>query len=553
MPASPVFQLDVPAPHDTFFANGEKALSVSASFGTAAARTNYYLSRWADLEGGEYIMRVYAQESSSWATSVTEGNARVFFYTARGSGPHVATVHFPRGRQRIDILLANLSLSGGTAAIAFSLWRQGKLVYASEGSSWVFDTVPVNDSAIPNPGDYRLALPVFSIMPNWAQGVIERISYESEVLSSESDVEQRRSLRISPRRSFEASFDRHRAIRSRLDTFLIGIGRNRCLLPIWHEQVHLTASLGSTVTLTDLAKREFTAGGLAIVTQNDPALYEVLSISTINTSTGVVTFSGAPSGSWPAGSKLIPLRIARVSARTEMSNLTDAVANATVAFDLDDTEGIWFSASWGASDRFFLFPFNRSSPISIGYERPTAFSLDNATGSVDVYDSDQKSRLTFRGSILLRSRGDVFDFRRYIEMTRGRCVAFWMPSHSMDLHLSGTSISGLTVDVKSTGLWDYLKTDQAFRKVLAIEFKNASTPTVYAEIESIEEINASTERVHLTASLSTIPVADIRRVSFLLPVRFDQDAFELNHLVDNCAAVQTSTVFRTVDGLTFSP
>jgi hypothetical protein len=551
MPASPVFELDVPAPYDTFFVNGEKALSVSASFGTAAPRTNYYLSRWADLEGGEYILRVLAHESSSWATSVTKGNARVFFYTARGAGPHVASLFFPRGRQRIDILLSNLALSGGSAAVAFSLWRQGKLIYASEGSSWAFDTVPVADEDIPYPGDYRLALPVFSVMPNWANAIVERISYATEVLPSESDVEQRRSLRVSARRSFEASFARHSTIRSRIDTFLAGVGRNRVLLPIWHEQVYLTATLGSTITLSDLAMREFVAGGMAIVTQNDPALYEVLSISTINTTTGLVTFSGAPLGTWPAGSKLIPLRVARVSAQSEMSNLTDAVATASVAFDLDDVETSWFEPSWNTKERLFDFPLNRAVPISVGYERSTAFMLENAAGSVDVYDSDQKSRLTFRSAMTLRGRAQTFAFRQFIDMVRGRCVGFWLPTHNADLHPSTTSISGTWLDVKSIGLADYLKTDQSFRAIVLIEFKSDAVPTVYLPVESIEEISASVERVHFTEALPTVDTTLVKRVSFLSPVRFDQDSFELNHVVDASEVVQTSMVFRTVDDVEF--
>lgn len=181
--ATPVFQFAVPAPYDTGAIYGEKALSVHSPINQAPARTNFVLTTWADLEGGEYLLRVVALQASSWATAVTYGNSRVFFYTKRDSGPQIAMVHLPRGRQRIDILLSNLSLVPAECWVAFSLWRQGKLVYASEASSWVMvaggDTA--NDEEVPSLGDKRLRMPVFSFLPNWKQGLDERISYSTEV------------------------------------------------------------------------------------------------------------------------------------------------------------------------------------------------------------------------------------------------------------------------------------------------------------------------------------------------------------------------------------
>jgi phage baseplate assembly protein gpV len=544
---TPAYQFDVPSPNDTYFTNGEKAVSVSAAPGGAAARTNYFLSTWADLEGGEYILRVFAVQASSWATSVSKNNPRVFFSTARDAAPQEATVSLPRGRQRIDILLSNVLATAGSCYVAFSLWRQGRMVYKSEAAPWVFDTVPLADAALLAPPNPKTLLPVFAVQPNWANPIIERLQYATEVLSSEADVEQRRSLRTTPRRSFEMSFSRHSEIRSRIDTFLGGIGRNKCMLPIWHEQYVLTATLTDTLSIADgtIAMREFRDGGFVIVMDRNPAVYEVLQISTANLTTGLITFTAAPAGSWPAGSRVMPLREARVSETGTLNNITDAAATASIRFEIEDSESAWFTPSWGNCSPVWGFTFDRGQQISVAHDRVTAYVVNDEYGPVDVYDLDQKTRLNLRGAITLIGRAATFGFRQFIDMARGRAVRFWMPSFTSDVQAVST-IGGTTLTIKSVGYADYMKTDQDYRGKVVVEYRDGNSPS-YADVESVQRVNATTEQITLATGLPSALASQIARISFMMPVRFDQDLFELQHLVDGGAAVKTSVVTRTAD------
>lgn len=552
MAATPVIEFDVPPPYDTLAIYGEKALAVHSPIDEAPARTNFYLTTWADLEGGEYLLRVVAVQASSWATSITQNNPRVFFYTKRDSGSQVALVHLPRGRQRIDILLSNLSLAPAECWVAFSLWRQDKLVYASEASSWVFDTVPVLDADVPDAGDRRLRLPVFSFLPNWKQGLNERVTYSTEVLSSETDSEQRRSLRVIPRRSIEATFLRQKTLRSRLDVFLSSIGKNQFLMPMWHEQYHLTETLGLTLVFPagTLALREFRSLSLALVFGKDPGAYEILQVSAVNLGTDTIEFASAPAGTWGDGSRITPLRVARILESPTMGNITDAVATSTIRFQIDDAEPQWFDPAWNTDPYLFNFKINRALNVSIGYERPSAYSMQYEYGPIDVFDSEQKGRLTLRAGLTLRGRAQVLAFRKFIAMTRGRAVRFWLPTGTTDIYCVGETISGTTLDIKSIGFTDYFKTAQAFRMAIVITPKDGSFAPTYHEIESFEEVSGTVERLTLTEALPSISVGSIRAVSFLMAARFDQDAFELHHHVDDSAAVQTSVVFRTADDAT---
>nr|WP_253767514.1 hypothetical protein [Pseudomonas aeruginosa] len=70
--------------------------------------------------------------------------------------------------------------------------------------------------------------------PDWADGVQESLEWLTELLTSTSGVEQRRSLRLSPRRSFEAEFYAEGRERVLLDLSLAGWGP---LVPHSHRPV----------------------------------------------------------------------------------------------------------------------------------------------------------------------------------------------------------------------------------------------------------------------------------------------------------------------------
>lgn len=548
MAVTPIYELDIPAPYDVLFVHGEKALSVAPTIDGAASRVNYHLARWAVLEGGEYLLRVIAESVSSWATAVTQFNHRMFFYTKRDAGPHEATIFMPRGLQRIDLLISNLNLTAGRCYIAFSMHRQGKLVYASSAEGWVFNALPdaIQDSEIPGFNDPRTYIPTFTLLPNWEGGIIERITYSTEILASETDTEQRRSLRLSPRRSFEVSFARSNDRRTRIDSFLGGVGKNEFLMPMWHEQYPLPGVLGGTLVFPGgtLAAREFIDGMFCLVMAKNPNVYEILIIDTVNIGADTITFVAPPVSTWDSEARIFPLRIARIIEQSTLSNRTDAVGTTQIAFEVLSIDPPWFTASWGG-ERLFTFKPDRATDIAVTYDRVTAFVLDGPFGPIDVHDTEQKGRIVITGALHFRGRAALRTYRRFIDMARGRAVRFWMPSFTTDFQLV-SDVSGSQIDVKSVGFTDLYRTVQDFRSALMIEFNNGQI-TLYRNIFDAEELDAQTERIYLETPVVGATIANVRRISFLIAVRFDQDTFELQHLVDGSVAVRTAFVARSTD------
>ncbi|MBN0084789.1 hypothetical protein JTL67_35465, partial [Pseudomonas aeruginosa] len=82
----------------------------------------------------------------------------------------------------------------------------------------------------------------WTLVPDWADGVQESLEWLTELLTSTSGVEQRRSLRLSPRRSFEAEFYAEGRERVLLDLSLAGWGGRIWALPVWPD-IQLLASV----------------------------------------------------------------------------------------------------------------------------------------------------------------------------------------------------------------------------------------------------------------------------------------------------------------------
>ena len=546
MAVAPVYDLAVPAPHSAAFVNNERALSVAASINAAPARTTFYLSKWFDFIGGAYTLRCVADDASVWIASVSKDNGRIVHQTAPSQGVTDSTIFIPPGRHRLDIILTNLSTGASACFVAFSLFQDGQHVYSSSGTGWVFDTAPIADSAVPAIGDVRLTYPLFNITPNWASPVIERIEYLTEVLASESDDEQRRSLRRFPRRSFEAAFARHELRRARLASFFRGIGREKFLLPLWHESFTLTASLGTSVQFPagTLWMREFVAGGLVWVNNGVQNVDELMTIQSVNLVTDVVTFTAPPSLSWPAGSKIMPVRVARMLDAASLSNLTDRVGVAQLRFTLADPEK-WPDPSWGFCAPIFRFKINRANAIDVAYERPTAFIIDNDFGPIENFDIAGVTRENNGFSLILRGRPNVVGFRQFIGEARGKAVRFWMPSQTLDVIPAG-DVSGLYFDALDSGLSDYVRRAQETQVMLGFVFKDKSRPVVYQRVDRIEK-NGIYDRIFLIKAIGAISKSELERVMFVLPARFDQDAFELQHHVNDSSVVTTTVLIRTSD------
>lgn len=408
----------------------------------------------------------------------------------------------------------------------------------------------IGEETTPDP---RRALPVFATLPNWQGGVTERLSWLTDLMSSEQSVEQRRSARRYPRRSFEAGFLRADTYRSRLDMFLTGTGRAQCLVPLWHDQHKLGQPTGDmTVPFPagTLQYREFRLDDLVLVTAGDPQDFDVLTVTGVNLANDTLTLQArTATRPWLPGTRLIPLRRARMLETATLSQPSDRVGVIQARFELSDADTN-FPPSWGYCAPLWRHRPDRATPVDFDYAR-TAYMIDAQGGVIDVVDPGDRAQIGTKIAAQFHGLARVYGFRQFLHAARGRAARFYMPTWTSDLEPTG-DLSGDSFDVKPMGITDYLAGPQEARRILAIQFHDGR-PVVYRTIDTVGAVKGLTvpfrtiaERIFVTETLPPINLADIERISFVVPSRFDQDTFELQHHTDGSKVVSTSLITRSV-------
>jgi hypothetical protein len=529
---------------------GERIVSVADPLESAPGARTFYLSRRFTFPEGDYTFIVEADDAATVWIGTSQLNARIIA-TPTLAVPARADVNIPAGEYRLDVILQNLTPGPSPAYFTMVIMRGEEVFYTSAKEAWLLDDTAINDNDLPPSQDIRYTMPVWTTMPNWLNGITERLSWQTDILDSERDAEQRRSVRRNARRSFEASFLRDAAGGARMDAFLVGVGPAPFLLPLWHEQVRMVDGLdmeASGVTFPDgeLRLREFRKGDLVLVNNGDPNDWDLLEIGDVDQDR--FSWKSPPPRAWPVGTRIFPLRVARVDngdART--SGVTDTVRRAEVRFTLDEPYVI--EPSWGGTGGEPIFGFNvdRATTLDVEYSRK-AFVIDNTSGKPTTTDHGKHTSAVVQTRLKFFGRPQAFRFRQFLQAARGMARHFYAPTFMQDIYPVGDVIGGTNeLIVQPQGFRRSMLSPQPIRLQIAFQFRDGA-PTIYADIVNVQEVYQSrrlvAEVLTLAEPLPEITMTDLRRISFVCETRFAQDSFEIHHPTNGQAVIDVACVLR---------
>jgi hypothetical protein len=369
---------------------------------------------------------------------------------------------------------------------------------------------------------------------DWSDGVLERLEWSTDLMTAWSAKEQRVRLREHPRRSLEMTTIVGNNVERRLLENLMTAWQSRLYgVPIWPDAglLEVDVPAGATVVPCDTATRDFEPGGLlALISDVD---YEMAEIDTVSGDS--VTMVLPLLSAWPAGSRVVPVRAARMTARQPLAYQSDAVATARIQWRLD---GEWaLDPAIEAGDYQGYPVLSSQTNWRDGQEAEwsrTVQEIDFTTGPVLVDDPSGFSIQSRTHAWLLGDRQETADFRAWLAARAGRLVPFWLASGQEDLEVVATiadTASSLTIVAQ--GYADYVAAAVGRRDVVIVAIDGQR---FYRRITSAQPNGDGTETVVIDSPLGvTLTAAEIAMVSFLRFVRLAADAVEINHLSSEVA------------------
>ena len=391
-----------------------------------------------------------------------------------------------------------------------------------------------------------MALPLWTFPPNWGGSFKETLEWMTDVLQSPSGAEQRRALRLAPRRSFSFEVLVHQAERTRFDLWAHVLGAQPLALPIWTDAQYLgtPVAAGSSAIAASTAGYDFAAGGLAVLASDEPGAWEQVEVDQV--SAGGLTLSSPTLHSWPAGTRLLPMRKAMLKSLPEPVRLTDELARASVSFELLEP------SSWPAQLPATLYrgkPVLESRPdesndLTLGYERLT-HRLDNEVGIPRITDTSGYGFVLQQHAWALWGREEHTAFRSLLYGLRGRQAAIWIPTHAADLVAAG-QVQGQTLQVQPCGYVDLVTTGKARMGRQDIRIELTTGEALHRRITATAA-GPTRDTLAIDQALPAgVSASAIARISFMALCRLADDSAEITHHTDADGLGKATLKFRGV-------
>lgn len=391
-----------------------------------------------------------------------------------------------------------------------------------------------------------MSLPLWTFTPNWSSPVKETLEWLTDVLQSPSGAEQRRALRLAPRRSFSFEVLVHQAERTRFDLWAHVLGAQPLALPIWTDAQYLgtPVAAGSKAVVASTAGYDFAVDGLAVLARDDLDTWELVDVDQV--SAAGLTLASPALRSWPAGTRLLPARKAVLKTLPEPVRLTDELARASVSFELLEP------SSWPAQLLATLYrgkPVLESRPdesddLTLGYERLTQ-RLDNQVGIPRITDTSGYSFVLQQHAWALWGRQEHTGFRSLLYGLRGRQAAIWVPTHAADLVAAGQT-QGQTLQVQPCGYADLVNTGKARMGRQDIRIELVTGEALHRRITAAAA-GATLETLALDQALPAgVTASAIYRISFMALCRLAEDKAEISHHTDADGLAKATLKFRGV-------
>ena len=386
---------------------------------------------------------------------------------------------------------------------------------------------------------------IWTFAHNWQTGLRERLGWLTNVISSQTGVEQRRALRVGARRHFEVSGLLEGRDRRLFDMAVFDWGSRLWSLPMYHDVQWIGPLQAEDLEIPcETENRELVVDGLVLLQGENAKHHEVVTVREIHPDR--IVARQPLEYDWPAGTKLYPMKTAQLVEPPEVPRRNDNQVAFNAEFYLvepyqdDRTINLPTYRGWPVLER----QPQESGDLTSSFHRLRQF-LDNQVGKPLSIDTAERAFPVMQQLWWMYGLQERSDFRGLLNLLNGRQKALWVPTWSSDVIIVSSVNIGLdTVDIEHM---NYSRHGllQAGRRDIRVALRDGQV--FYARVVGAAEVDDETERLQFESGLpAAFDPEDVYLVSWMVLSRCEQDEFEISHMADVEGAASSSLMFRGV-------
>lgn len=386
------------------------------------------------------------------------------------------------------------------------------------------------------------------VLTQWPQdGLVEKLSYLTDVLTSWTGLEQRIQVRQEPRRTIKLIiWPKTPALAQRLENQVQAWRANSWSLPLFHEAERLaTAPVeGDTTVSVDTSNMTLAVGDSVCIWWSETAT-QTLPVESLTASSITVTKPLSPPAGHAGPVYAIPVQLARFASAPTKERAPAIQDKYTLEFRLLDDRDLdaGLSLPQYLDLDVFVYPsrFLQSSTQPVTFTRVIS-ELDYSTGKVFSSSPSNFTAQQVQVDIVAIDRAAAFTARQFVARCYGRRVPFWYPNYDASMVPAQTiGATSQTILVEDCGF--AMLSGHQTRSHLFIETTFGTQ--YFRQVTSITRGDAGTERLEISDALGAeVSVASIKAMCFLNLVRLDQDDTELTW--STAPALKTSLMVQEV-------
>jgi hypothetical protein len=369
---------------------------------------------------------------------------------------------------------------------------------------------------------------LFSIAPEWGEGMEETIEYLTDVLKAYSDNEQRRALRQLPRRAM-----RYRALTlnardaAGMESLVWGWQNQPYGVPWWPDAQPLLSdiAIGTFVIPVDTADRQFAAGGLLAIWV-DEFTFEALSIDTVADHSVTVTSPTQFAWKGGPGTRVIPIFLCRLPASADVTRYSSEIDQMDLAFigeaGQPSPAPSISPTQYKGFDVLEVPPNWANAPLKRSYKR-SMVTIDPKIGPIEVVDKGGSAIVGQEFPYWLDTHPNVTAFRAFILRRLGQFSPFWIPTWDQDLVLFQDVLStdsGIRIESEFYSRFLFPTPSRRFIAFIPID----GSGNVYRKVTSAVDNGDGTENLVLDSPTGKNFGMTTTMVSFLTFARLGSDS-----------------------------